>query len=57
MNRRDFLKGTAWMGAAAFAGGFVRPLFAGEAGGKMALGADKPFPNSYSKREAGDVAL
>ena len=30
MNRRDFLKGTAWMGAAAFAGGFVRPLFAGD---------------------------
>ena len=53
MNRRDFLKGTAWMGAAAFAGGFVRPLFAGEAGGKMAFWADKPF----AKLRVGVVGL
>ena len=44
MNRREFLKGTAWMGAAAFAVGCTgtRGFGFGE-GGLMATYADKPF--------------
>ena len=42
-NRRDFLKGTAWMGAAAFAAGCASPGFGFGAGGSMAEYADKPF--------------
>ena len=43
-NRREFLKGTAWMGAVAFAAGCTgtKGLGFGE-GGKMAAYADKPF--------------
>ena len=42
-NRRDFLTGAAWMGAAALAGGCMldKPGFG--VGGKMATFADKPF--------------
>jgi len=44
-SRRDFLKGTAWMGlAAAAAGCMTRGSGCGaESGGSMALYADKPF--------------
>ena len=43
-NRREFLKGTAWMGAMAFAAGCAgsKALSFGT-GGKMALYADKPI--------------
>ena len=43
MNRREFLKGTAWMGAAAFAAGCQLNRFGFGDGGKMATYADKPF--------------
>ena len=43
MDRREFLKGTAWMGAAAFAAGCSTPGFGFGDGGKMATYADKPF--------------
>ena len=42
-NRREFLKGTAWMGAAAVAAGCTTPGFGFGEGGKMATWADKPF--------------
>ena len=43
MNRREFLKGTAWMGAAAVAAGCATKGFGFGDGGKMATWADKPF--------------
>ena len=44
MNRREFLKGTAWMGAAAFAVGCTGTKgFGFGEGGLMATYADKPF--------------
>ena len=43
MNRREFLKGTAWMGAAAFAAGCQLNRWGFGAGGNMATYADKPF--------------
>ncbi|MDD4062136.1 MAG: Gfo/Idh/MocA family oxidoreductase [Kiritimatiellae bacterium] len=43
MNRRDFIRGTAWMGAAALAGGCTSPGFGFGEGGRMATYADKPF--------------
>ena len=41
--RRDFLKGTAWMGLTAAVAGCRMPGFNLGAGGKMAMWADKPF--------------
>ena len=43
MDRREFLKGTAWMGAAAVAVGCTTQGFGFGEGGKMATYADKPF--------------
>ena len=43
MDRREFLKGTAWMGAAAVAAGCATKGFGFGEGGKMATYADKPF--------------
>ena len=43
MERREFLKGAAWMGAAAVAAGCTTPGFGFGEGGKMATFADKPF--------------
>ena len=46
-NRREFLKGTLWMGAAAMAAGCMsdRSVFGGGVGGKMTTYADKPLRN------------
>ena len=43
MDRREFLKGTAWMGAAAVAAGCAMPRLGLSEGGKMATYADRPM--------------